>query len=201
MRRHSLAIALTLAAGLVGCGNSAHKPVNPERMLDAASLHPISSARVEADVRLQVLGVERLSGPLRLRFDGPYVSRRDQIPRFDWSLSASAIGFPLGGRLLSTGENVYLSLYGDNYELGRAAVVAANERLRQSAEATGQPLGLRPRGWFGPARIVGDGSAGGADCERISAPLREDTAAGDLAPLADSLGIPKPLTVSGTAKA
>jgi hypothetical protein len=187
----SLLIAVVNAAG---CGGSSHPTVNPEVMLDAAAAHPIGSAQTEIDLGLQVRGVSRLSGPLRLRLDGPYISGGGaRIPGFDWHLSASALGFPVGGRVVSTGTNAYLSVYGDNYEVGPTAVAAANERVGQ--------VGLQPRAWFGPARIDGQGNEGGVDCERISARLRGNAMAHDLASLAGLLGLSGPPTVSGTARA
>jgi hypothetical protein len=203
MYRRSLALALIgpmIAAA--GCGGSGHQQVNPERLLDAAAAHPISSAQTQIDLRMQVDGVPRLSGPLGLRLQGPYVSGEGKrIPSFDWRLSASALGFPVGGRVASTGTNVYLSLYGDNYEVGADAVAAANERIRAAAGSSGRSLGLHPRDWFGPARVTGDGNEGGADCERISAPLRGDAMARDLAPLAGSAGFSEPPRISGRARA
>ena len=198
--RQFLALALILLPALAGCGGSDHERVNPELMLDQASAHRISNANVEIDAHLQVLGVDRLSQPLRLRVDGPYLSGgSERIPSFDWRLSASALGFPVGGRVLSTGSNVYLSLYGNDYEVGRTAVSAANQRLQEAAAAAGAPLDLRS--WFGPGRVVGDDNAGGADCEQITAPLRPGETAGDLAPLASALGLSQPPTVSGRATA
>jgi hypothetical protein len=163
-------------------------------MLDAAAAHPVSSAQTEIDLHLQVQGVPQLSAPLRLRLAGPYVSGGGaRIPSFEWRLSASALGFPVGGRAVSTGTNAYLSLYGNNYEVGTAAVAAANDRIGQ--------VRLHPRTWFGRPRIAGDGHEGGADCERVSAPLRGDAMARDLAPLASDLGLTEPPAISGTAKA
>src|SRR5262245_57903597 len=200
--RRSPAIALLVAAALAGCGGSDHAQVDPELMLDQASRHPISSANVEVDARLQVLGVERLSQPLRLRVEGPYTSGGgERIPSFDWRVSASALGFPVGGRLVSTGDNVYLSIYGDDYEVGTSAVAAANERIRQAAAGAGAPLDLNPRRWFGHARMVGDDNVGGTDCERITAPLRRGATTRQLAPLAQELGLPAPLALSGRATA
>jgi hypothetical protein len=168
--------------------------VNPEAMLDAAAAHPIRSAQTQIDLRVEVRGVPELSQPLRLRLDGPYVSGGGaRIPSFDWRLSASALGFSVGGRVVSTGTNAYLSVYGDNYEVGPTAVAAANERVGR--------IGLHPRAWLGPARVDGEGNEGGVDCERISARLRGDAMARDLAPLATALGLSGPPTVAGTARA
>src|SRR5882757_4845045 len=97
----SLLVAIVNAAG---CGGSSHQTVNPEAMLDAAAAHRISSAQTDIDLRVQARGVPRLSGPLTLRLSGPYVSGGGEgIPRFDWRLKASALAFPVGGRIVSTG--------------------------------------------------------------------------------------------------
>jgi|SRR5690242_13999512 len=198
MRRAALIVPglLVLVVNATGCGGASHHTVDPKVMLDSAAAHPIASADTDTDLRLRVEGVPRLSGPLHLRLEGPY--RRgggERIPSFDWRLSASALGFPVGGRLVSTGDDVYLTVYGDQYEVGRPAVSAANARL---ASAGG--LRLRVRRWLGPARVTGAGSAGGADCERIAAPLRGDAVRRDLAPLAGELGVDSP-SVSGQAVA
>jgi hypothetical protein len=193
-RRLILATVSVAVVSGAGCGGSSHPTVDPRVMLDAAAAHPIASAETEIDLRLQVEGVPRLSAPLRLRLEGPYVSGGGaRIPSFDWKLSASALGFPVGGRVVSTGTNAYLSLYGDNYEVGTDAVAAANQRVGQ--------LALHPRSWFGRPHVEGDGHEGGADCERISAPLRGAAMARDLAPLAADLGLSGPPSISGTANA
>jgi len=165
-------------------------------MLRSAEAHPIESADTDIDVRLRVDGLPRLSGPLRLRLQGPYRSGGgERIPSFDWRLSAGVLGFPVGGHLISTGDDVYLSVYGDQYEVGRSAISAANARL---ASAGG--LGLRIRRWLGRARVTGEDNAGGEDCERIAAPLRGEAVQSDLAPVAGAAGF-EPPSVSGRAVA
>ena len=188
----SLLVAIVNAAG---CGGSSHPTVNPEKMLDAAAAHPITSADVEMDLRTQVRGVAQLSQPLRLRLEGPYISGGgERIPSFDWKFSASALGFPVGGKVASTGTNAYLSIYGDNYEVGTDPVARANAKVSQTP-------GLHPRSWLGRAKVDGQGNEGGVDCERISAPLRGDAMARDIAPLLGGLGLSEAPSVSGTASA
>src|SRR3977135_3111791 len=135
-------------------------------MLDAAAAHPVSSAQTAIDLRVEVRGLPRLSAPLRLRLEGPYVGGGGaRVPSFDWRLTANALGFPVGGRVVSTGTNADLSIYRDNYEGGTAARGPGHERVAQTAAASGRPLGLHPRAWFGRAHIDGEANQGGVDCE------------------------------------
>jgi hypothetical protein len=197
----SLAVCLIAAAGLAGCGSSHHERIAPDRMLDQAAAHPIHSAQLQADAGLQLHGGDRLSTPIRLRADGPSVSGEGRrIPSFDWQVSAGALGFGVGGRLVSTGENVYLSIYGDNYEVGTGPVAAANEWVRGAGQPP-EPLEVEVRDWFGRARIEGEGTEGGAECERIAAPLRAVPFTGDIAAPVGALGLASTPTVHGTARA
>jgi len=187
-----LATLLLAVVNAAGCGTH-HDTVNPEAMLDAAAAHPIGSAQTDIDLRLQAHGVQQLSGPLRLRLSGPYVSGQGRtIPKLDWRLSAVALGFPVGGHLVSTGSNVFLTIYGDTYEVGTEAVTAANDRIATASD-------IHPRSWFGTARVVGQGNEGGADCERIAAPLRGGAMARDLGPLLTALGFSELPSISGRA--
>ena len=190
-----LAVTLLALVNAVGCGGSDHERVNPEAMLDSAAAHPIRSAEAEISLRVRLEGVPRLSDPITLRLEGPYVGGGARIPSFDWRLSASALGFPVGGRLVSTGDNVYLTVYGNRYEFGEAEVAAANSRI-----AAERALRLSLRDWLGRGRVTGEGNEGGVDCERIQAPLRGARMERDLAPLAAELGLSAP-AISGRATA
>ena len=124
-----------------------------------------------------------------------------RIPSFDWRLNATAVGFPVGGRLVSTGSNAYLSIYGDDYQVGHRGRGGRQSADPGDGSVEGGPLSLHPRTWFGPARIDGSGNEGGVDCERISAPLRGQAMTRDLAPLGTSLGISEPLSIAGRVSA
>ena len=132
--RRSLAFACCVAV-LAGCGGSSHPNVEPEAMLDSAAAHPISTARTEIDLRVQVHGAPRLSAPLHLRLEGGYVSGGDRrIPSFDWRFTASALGFPVGGKVVSNGRNGFLTVYGDSYEMGTAPFAEANAWIDRTDE-------------------------------------------------------------------
>jgi hypothetical protein len=194
-----LAILLAAIVNAAGCGGSSHKQVEPEVMLD--SVQPIPTAHTEIDLGVRVNGVSQLSAPLHLKLEGGYVAgQRRRIPSFDLKLTASALGFPVDGELVSTGLNAYLSVYGDNYEIGSDAVTAANEAINQADESD-DPLDLQPRDWFGRARVDGQGNEGGVDCERISAPLRAVAMTGNLDALARALDLSEPPLVKGRVRA
>jgi hypothetical protein len=193
--RTILAILCVAVVNAAGCGDTSHDSVNPKLMLNAAFARPISTAQAEIDLSLRVNGVEQLSGPLKVRLSGPYVSGGGKaIPRFDWRLSASALGFPVGGHLVSTGTNVYVTIYGATYEVGTPSVSAANQRLAQAPK-------VYPRSWIGDPGIVGEGHEGGEDCERIEAKVRSGALARDLAAIVANLGLSEPPSVLGRAAA
>ncbi|HEY6771629.1 MAG TPA: hypothetical protein VI035_04155, partial [Solirubrobacterales bacterium] len=99
-----------LAALLVGCGggDDADRPlVDPDVLLDSAAAHPVRSADVEGQAKLTLEGSSVLRQPVTLRVEGPYLSGGgDRIPSFDWKFNVKVLGFGVGGKAVSTGENV-----------------------------------------------------------------------------------------------
>jgi hypothetical protein len=191
--RAIVAILLAAVVNAAGCGGTQHDTVSPRVLLDSAAAHPITSADTDTDLQLVVRGIPQLSAPLSVHLSGPYVSGGGRtIPKFDWRLNASAIGFPVGGHLVSTGSNVYLTIYRDTYEVGADAVAAANERVAAAPA-------LNTRSWLGHVRIDGEGNEGGVDCERITAPLRGEVMAQDLEPYFAELGLTGRPSISGRA--
>jgi hypothetical protein len=187
MRRAATSIAAiaTIAALLAGCGggddNEAGR-VNPAKLLDSAFAHPIHSADTESTVQLQLEGSTALSEPVSARLTGPFVSGQGvRIPSFDWRFKLNLLGFDVGGKLVSTGENIFLSPFGDNYEVGRDAVAALN------GQVAGLVVGLRQ--WVGNARYEGEEEVSGVDAAHLSAGLRERRVSEALRPLGDALGL------------
>ena len=150
-------------AALVGCGSIAHRTVNPQAALDAAAAHPVKSADVAAEVTIQVQGVDRLNGPLRLRVDGPYVAgSASSFPSFDWRAKRQRPRLP-GGRApdFDRRERLPERLWRQLPGWGRAAATTAGGPAMPTCAA----------GSASPGRS-GDGNEGRADCARIRAPLR-----------------------------
>ncbi|MGH2983453.1 MAG: hypothetical protein ACRDK5_04240 [Solirubrobacterales bacterium] len=190
-------VALCSGLGVVACGGDEEpRQVDPEALLDTAFSHPVNSAVTRIELAAGADAVPALSVPVMISLDGPYVSGGGvRLPSADWDLEAEVAGFGIEGELVSTGDNVYLSVFGDNYQLGRAAIVARREALSEP--------GLDPRSWFGPAAYEGDEEVEGTATARIDAPLRGAQLAADLEEFGGRLGLPpvRPPSERGTIQA
>jgi hypothetical protein len=175
-----------LCAGLVaGCGDDGdeRRQVDPEALLDSAFSRPVSSANTAVDFAAGAGAAPSLPGPVSLSLDGPYIGGGGvEVPQVDWELEADVAGFGVDGELVSTGDDFFLSIFGDNYRFGRAAVAARREALADP--------GLDPRSWFGLARYEGDEEVEGTETARVEAPLRGANLAADLESLGARLGLP-----------
>jgi hypothetical protein len=195
MRRAPLSLAAILMLSLLGCGDSGHDRVDPQTMLQQAGAHPIHSADLDIDATLRLNGGGSLSEPIHVHLAGPYASNGSAaLPSFDWRVNASALGFPVGGHLVSTGDNVYLTVYGNQYQVGEASVAAVNDRIASAASSGPAPS---PAHWLIRPTVVGEGSAGGVDCELISGGPRWDLFADQLGALTGAAGSAAPV-ISGS---
>ena len=193
--RRLLLVALCAPVlALIGCGGKSHDRVDPAKMLEQAAAHPIRSAQLDIDATISLDGVRALSEPIHLHLDGPYVSGGGAaIPSFDWKMNLSLLGFPLGGRLVSTGDNVYLSVYRNQYQVGEETTADVNARVAAAAASGPAP---NPARWLAQPTVGGEGSAGGVDCERIAGSLGGEAFGRDLNALVSASGAPA-VSVSG----
>jgi hypothetical protein len=179
-----LAIGL-LPALLAGCGGDDSgdtPPIDPEVLLDSAAAHPVRSAEIDGQARLELEGSSLLAQPVTLKVKGPYLSGRGvRIPSFDWKFDVKVLGFDVGGKAVSTGENVFISPFGDNYEVGRGAVASANQKLAANS--------VPARDLFGTARNEGDEEVEGVETQHVSAELQGKKVSEALRPLREALGL------------
>lgn len=187
MRRVTiLLVVLGASAGVVaGCGgsdNSNAPLVNPDALLDSAAAHPVKSADIDGQAKLTLDGSSVLSQPLTFRAEGPYIGGGGvRIPSFDWKFAVKVLGFGVTGKLVSTGENVFISPFGDNYEVGRGTTAAINAQVASSS--------LHARDLFGVARNEGNEQVNGVQTQHVSAELNGKEVAVALHPLRDALGL------------
>jgi hypothetical protein len=175
---------VTSAALLAGCGGNGDNAAleNPDVLLDSAAAHPVRSADVQGQARITLEGSSVLSQPVTLQVEGPYVSGGGvRIPSFDWKFNVKVLGFGVGGKAVSTGENVFISPFGDNYEVGTEAIAAVNQQVA----ATSVPA----RELFGAARNEGNEEVNGVETQHVSAEIEGKRVAEAFRPLRDTLGL------------
>jgi hypothetical protein len=178
MSRACRAIALLLvalsAALLTACGGKSSADVKDT--LDKAFSTPIKSARIDLEVTLDLDGIQRLNGPVKLSVQGPYESGGSQtIPKADWDIAASAAGQNFAAGFISTGDNAWVGFQGQNYEVGKQAVAQVNQQIKQAAGQNKKngfsQFGIDPRNWLTNAKDEGDEKVAGTDTDHVSAAL------------------------------
>jgi hypothetical protein len=185
--RRVITLLLVIVPGVAfaGCGggDGGNAPLeNPDALLDSAAAHPVRSAEVQGQAKLTLDGSSLLTQPVTLSVQGPYVSGGgERIPSFDWKFNVKVLGFGVGGKVASTGENVFISPFGDNYEVGRDVIAAVNQRVA----ATSTPA----RDLLGAARNEGNEEVNGVDTQHVSAEIEGKKVTEAFRPLRDALGL------------
>jgi hypothetical protein len=184
-RLTTLLVVASVAGALVGCGgdDGGDAPlVDADVLLDSAMAHPVRSATIRGQAKLSLNDSSALTQPVTLRVDGPYVSDGGvRIPSFDWKFGVKVLGFGVGGKLVSNGQNVFLSPFGDNYEFGEPAIAAVNRQVAAGS--------VRGRDLFGTARNEGNEEVNGTRTQHVSADLDGKVVAEAFRPLRDYLGL------------
>ncbi len=182
MRAPLLLLCLLLALAAAACGGK------EASVVDRAFEDPVRSAQVT--LRLTVDGAEGQDRALELA--GPWRSNGPgRLHSFDWR--ARLVGGPAGsvaGRLVSTGENLFVGYGGETYEVGEARVAelerraAAEERRRGDVDDAEdlERLGVDPKGWF-PESEEQDAEAAGVPTTKVTGRLDVDRAVRDVARL------------------
>jgi hypothetical protein len=172
----------TLIAGCGGSDGGDAPLVKPQVLLESAAAHPVRSADVRGQARLTLNGSSVLAQPVTMRVEGPYVSGGGvRIPSFDWKFGVKVLGFGVGGKLVSNGQNVFLSPFGDNYEFGEPAIAAVNRQLSGSSPPARELLGV--------ARNEGNEEVDGTDTQHVNARLDGRAVAAAFEPWRDQLGL------------
>jgi hypothetical protein len=169
-----LLVLACLAAVLTACGAGSSGDV--KNTLNQAFSTPIKSARIDLEVSLDLNGVQRLNGPVKLSVQGPYESGGAQtIPKADWDIAASAAGQNFTAGFISTGDNAWVAFQGQNYEVGKAAVAQLNQQIKRSAGSSQKKglaqFGIDARSWLTGAKDEGSQTINGVDTDHVSAAL------------------------------
>jgi hypothetical protein len=170
-------LALTLAAFVSACGGGGSgNDKDATQLLNTAFHQPIKSADVNFNLQLQVNGVPSLSAPISFKFSGPYVNNGPgKLPSMD--LTANIVGggqsVPFG--LTSTGDNLFVTVRGQAYEVGKQTVARLNQQLAKQ-KTNGQKtslseLGIHPSTWLSGAKNAGNATVGGTQVTHVTAGL------------------------------
>jgi hypothetical protein len=206
-----LVLAVTAFVSACGGGGSSNDK-DATQLLSTAFHQPIKSADVNFNLQLQVTGVSTLKAPVSFKFSGPYVNNGPgKLPSMD--LTANIVGggqsVPFG--LTSTGDDFFVTVRGQAYDVGKQNVAKLNQQLAQQKGKSSQKtslsqLGIHPSTWLTDAKNEGNATVGGTQVTHISAALNVSKVLDDLnqvvqrAPTGSLSGASTPPQLSDTQK-
>jgi hypothetical protein len=144
--RVALLLLATLAAVVVAaCGGSDKASSEKEAKDRLASVKPISSAQVSVAARILFDNAPPSVGDkLELTFNGPLRNNgADKLPSLDWKIAFSGLATKFTSRIVSTGDNFFINLGGQDFEAGQQAVARLVDQVRASQKGRAQ-VGLNP---------------------------------------------------------
>jgi hypothetical protein len=205
-------VSLTVAACGSSGGSSGGNSKDATTLLDTAFKQSIKSANVSIDVEVGVSGVPQLKGPISLKLSGPFASAGSgKLPTFDFNANITGGGQSLPVGATSTGDDLFITLRGTSYEVGKQLVTQINSQLSQQAKQNpGKSLsafGVSPLSWLSGAKKVGDSTVAGTKVTHISAKLNVGKLLDDLnrivgqANVSGTTGAVKPPTLTAAQKA
>ncbi|WP_205697290.1 hypothetical protein [Conexibacter sp. SYSU D00693] len=180
-----LICAVLLPAGLLAsCGGDDERDSSPRGVLEGAFGEGTSlkSGRLGLALDLDLQGLQGLSGPIKLKLDGPFQSQGGgKLPDFDLDLDITAGGDTFTAGATSTGEKGYVTLQGQAFDLGdqlyrqfRDGYEQANKEADggkgDSADGpTFESLGIKPLTWLRDPAGAGEQQIGGTATNHVRA--------------------------------
>lgn len=165
-----VALASAAALALAACGGGDDSG-DARELLRESARNPIPKATLSVDLQIEAEGSEQLSQPVNFKVTGPYDFSNAQTPKTDWDLTASGAGQSLTAKLLATGDNAFIGLQGQNYEVGSEAfkqqIQALPAALQQLRTATGGAK-LDTGSWLKDPQTDGEEDVAGAETTKIT---------------------------------
>jgi hypothetical protein len=178
-RRAFVALFLVFfALGLTACGGPDVNQLIDETF--AGGDKKVDSGRITLAVNIRTQGSSQLAQPIDLRLNGPFQSQgKQQLPKFDFGLTANLAGRPVNAGATSTGDAGFLKLQGQAYKLEDNMFASIKQAYQQAQARAAQEkdkgdtspaaLGIDPRSWLRDAKVVGDEDVAGAETTHVSA--------------------------------
>lgn len=144
--RAALLLLATLTVAVVAaCGGSdSASDKSPKDRL--ASVKPLSSAQVAVAARIFFDNAPPSVGDkLELTFNGPLRNNgADKLPSLDWKVAFSGLTTQFTSRIVSTGDNFFINLGGQDFEAGQQAVASVTEQAQASKQKGLAQVGFNP---------------------------------------------------------
>ena len=135
--RVALLLLATLAAVVVvACGGSDGASEEKSAKQQLASVKPLPSAQVSVAARIFFDNAPPSVGDkMELTFNGPLRNNGpDKLPSLDWKIGFSGLTTTFTSRIVSTGDNFFINLGGQDFEAGREAVGQIVDQARSSKQ-------------------------------------------------------------------
>ena len=141
-----LLLALAAAAVVAACGGSGGAERSAKATL--ASVKPLPSAQVNAALRISFDNAPpEVGDKLELTFDGPLRNNgEDKLPSLDWRIAFTGLTTRFTSRAVSTGDNFFINLGGQDFEAGREAVAQLVAQARDAKQQGVSAVALNPLG-------------------------------------------------------
>lgn len=169
-----LVLGATLVSACGGGGSSNDQDATA--LINTAFHKPIKSADVSFDLEVQVNGVSTLKSPVSVKFSGPYVNNGPgKLPSMDLNAAIAGGGQSVPFAITSTGDDFFIKVRNQAYEVGKSTVAKLNQQLAQQKSKAPQTslaqLGIHPSTWLTSAKNAGDATVAGTSVTHVSANL------------------------------
>ena len=156
MKRIVLLLALLATLGATACGGSAGDEKSAKETL--SGVKPLSSAQTSVAFRIFFDNAPPSVGDkLELTLKGPLRNNGpDKLPSLDWKLAFSGLATKFTSRLVSTGDNFFINLGGQDFEAGAAAVRQLTDQARSAQQKGLAQVGLNPLAAVRDVKAAGD---------------------------------------------
>jgi hypothetical protein len=156
VRRALILLLLAATTALVACGGSSSDEKSPKQTL--ASVKPLTSAQTSMALRIFFDNAPASVGPkLELTMNGPLRNNgADKLPSLDWKIAFSGLATKFTSRIVSTGDNFFINLGGQDFEAGQQAVQQLTDQAQASKQKGLAQVGLNPLGAVRDVKAAGD---------------------------------------------
>ena len=178
MPRILLLLLLLAATAVAACGGSGNGASEESPREALAGVKPLPSAQVSAALRIFFDNAPpEVGDEVALTFDGPLRNNgADKLPSLDWKIAFSGLATKFTSRVVSTGDNFFINLGGQDFEAGREAVAQLTEQARASKQKGLAATGLNPLAAVKDVKEAGEATVAGAKTTRYTGTIDLDKA-------------------------